>query len=208
MNREARSLVTIVLALSVLGVAVGLIWQWWSPNGPPGYVLGPGLVQPGETETFVAADGRFAVLMLGCGVLAALVVWFGRMARGPGAVLALAVGGLAAALLAGWIGGLVRADGHYYPCGNGTAQCIDHLALSVRMHGLYFLQAAAAVLVYAMCVAFAVADDLGSPDPVRDQIRNQSGASVWPDVQLQYAGGDGDGAGRPQQGQFPPQEHG
>ncbi|MEO6885707.1 MAG: hypothetical protein ABI232_05380 [Jatrophihabitantaceae bacterium] len=208
MNREARSLVTIVLALSVLGITFGFIWQWWSPNGPAGYVLGPGLVQPGETETFAATDGRFAVLMLGCGVLAALVVWFGRVARGPGAVLALAVGGLAAALLAGWIGGLVRAGGHYYPCGDGTARCIDHLGLSVRMHGLYFLQAAAAVLVYAICVAFAAADDLGRPDPIRDQVRHQLSGSVRSDVQLQYVGGDGDGVGSPQQSQFPPQEHG
>ena len=41
------------------------------------------------------------------------------------------------------------------------------MPLWVQMHGLLFLEATLAVLVYSLFVAFAVDDDLGRPDPVR-----------------------------------------
>jgi hypothetical protein len=196
-NSEGRSLAVIVVTMIAAGGLLGLVWQWWSPAGPAAYVIGPGLIQPDETEAFVAGDGRFAVIMLASGIAAGLLVWFARLARGSGAVLALTLGGLAGA-------GLADLVGHLTGGGQGSGKTntvISELPLAVHMHGLLLVEAVAAVLVYGLCVSFATNDDLGEPDPVREQAR----ASVRPDVELQYAGGHGDGAGGPQQGDLTPQ---
>jgi hypothetical protein len=203
----------VVVLLWALGGVLGLLWQWWSPAGPAGYVIAPGRIQPDETEAFIAADGRYALIVLAVGVLAALVLWFAGICRGVGAVFVLAVGGLGGAAATALAGHLARAAGRHYSCGDGTARCIDHLRLSVHAQGLLFVEAAAAVLVYGLCVAFAKADDLGRPDPLRELALGPaastdagSGAgSVGVDVELQHSGRHRDGAGGAQQGEFPPQ---
>jgi hypothetical protein len=202
---ELRAAGVLVGGLAVLGAVVGLIWQLWSPARPLAYVVDVRTVgkifsvpqlQPAESESFAASDGRFMILMLGVGVLAGLGTWSARAIRGALAVLALAVGALAGAGVAALVG---HATGGGQ--GSGPAGTVIRATLSVHMYGLLFVQAAAAVLVYALCVAFAAQDDLGRPDPARDRAR----CSVGLTVQLQDAGGDRDGPGRPQQGQLPAQ---
>jgi hypothetical protein len=189
----------VVVLLWALGGVLGLIWQWWSPAGPAGYVIRPGVVQPDETESFVAGDGRYAVLTVAVGIAAGLLVWFLAVARGTLAALALAAGCLGGAVLTEFVG-------HW--TGGGTADgrantVLAHLPLSLHMGGLRYAEAAAAMLVYGLCVAFTVHDDLGRPDPLRDAVR-----SVRADVQLQDVGSDGDRPGGPQQGDLTPQQHG
>jgi len=198
--RTAPLAVTVVLMWAAGGV-LGLLWQWWAPAGPAGYFVTPGQVQPDETEAFVAGDGRYALIAIVIGVVAALIVWFGRIDRGIPAVLALAVGGLGGAAAMAAVGHVMRRDGHTYSCGSGTASCIDHLALSVHAHGLLLVEAAAAVLVYGLCVAFAKDDDLGAPDPVGELARGSVGA----DVELQHSGRHRDRVGETQQGDLPPE---
>lgn len=197
--RIAHLAVTVVLMWAAGGV-LGLIWQWWTPAGPAGYLVAPGQVQPDETEAFVAGDGRFATIAIAVGILAALIVWFGRIGRGIPAVLALTVGGLGGAAATAGVGHVIRRDGNKYPCGSGSL-CIDHLGLSVHAHGLVLVEAAAAALVYGLCVAFAKDDDLNVPDPVRELARS----SVGPDVELQNSGRHRDRVGDTQQGDLPPQ---
>jgi hypothetical protein len=194
---DYRRVVAIVVAMSAVGALLGLVWQWWSPGGPAGYVIGAGKIQPDETEAFVAGDGRYAVIVLASGIAAGLLVWFARLARGAPAVVALALGGLGGA-------GLTALVGHSTSGGTDTGKTnsvINELPLSVHISGLILIEAAIAVLVYGLCVSFANDDDLGEPDPLRESAR----ASVRPDVQLQYAGGDSDGPGGLQQGYLPPQ---
>ena len=199
---QLRSMVVVVAAMWVVGALLGLVWQWWSPPGSAGYIIGPGRIQADETEAFVAGDGRYGLIVLVCGILAGLLVWFARpTTRGSGAVVALALGGLGG----GWLTEVVgRLTGGGTDSGRANT-VVAHLPLSVHMSGLLFVEAAAAVLVYGLCVSFAVADDLGLPDPQRDAAR---GSSVGRQVQLQHAGGDGDGPGGPQQGDLPAQQHG
>jgi hypothetical protein len=194
---DVRSLVAIVAIMAGAGGLLGLVWQWWSPAGPAAYVIGPGLIQPDETEAFVAGDGRYAVIVVAAGILAGLLVWFAKIARGTPAVIALALGGLAGAELTALVGHLAGGGKD----SGKTNTIINELPLSVHTSGLVLIEAAAAVLVYGLCVSFAKDDNLDQPDPVRDQAR----ASVRPDVQLQYSGGDGDGPGGVQQGYLPPQ---
>jgi hypothetical protein len=106
----------------------------------------------------------------------------------------------------------VRGGGTHYSCGAGT--CVDHLPLTVHMHGLWFVEAFLAVLVYGLFVAFAVADDLGRPDPkpraatyppvpVASAVGSQGysvgsqGYSVGSEGDAQHGGGHGDAAGVP-----------
>jgi hypothetical protein len=192
----------VVLVMWAAGALLGMIWQWWSPAGPAGYVLGPGRVQPDETEAFVAGDGRYAALVVAAGIAFGALAWLSRMRRGVPAISALTLGGLGGALVTAVIGHTVRGAGRHYACGTGT--CIDHLRLSVHAHGLVLIEAAAAVLVYGLVVAFTRSDDLGEPDP----LRRWAQGSVGTDVELEHAGRHRDGVGGAQQGDFPPQQPG
>ncbi|TAM82324.1 MAG: hypothetical protein EPN43_13675 [Jatrophihabitans sp.] len=188
---DLRAAALIVAVTTLAGLVLGLVWGWWSPPGPAALVVGGGAFQPDETEAFVAADGRYAVLAVGAGLCCALVVWFARLARGVTAQVAVGVGSMGSAVamaVAGrWTGGGSTAG--------AVGTVVPRLPVSVHMHGLLFVQAAVAVLVYGMCASFARADDLGRPEP----------ASVGRERHLHDAGGDGDAAGGLEQPQFPPQ---
>ncbi|MCU1657445.1 MAG: hypothetical protein JWO57_2101 [Pseudonocardiales bacterium] len=190
---DLRAGAFIVAALAGLGALLGVLWQWWSPPGPLGYVIAPHAVQPNESEAWIAADGRFAVIGIATGLLAAVIVWLLRPTRGPVALAALAVGGLAGSALTELVGHLL-AGGR----GNGpTNTYIRELPLSLHMHGLLLAEAGVAVLVYGLCVAFARQDDLGRPE--------QPATSVQVDEQPQYGRGYGDAASAFQQPYLPPQ---
>jgi hypothetical protein len=195
---DLRGGALVVGAMTVVGFLLGLVWGWWSPPGPAALVLGGGQFQPDETESFVAGDGRFAVLALATGIAAGLIVWVTRVARGVAAQVAVGLGGLGGALamaVAGrWTGGGSSAG--------RVGDVVAHLPLSVHMHGLLLLEAAAAVLVYGMCASFAARDDLGRPEPL--PAADADAGLVGAGGQLQHDGGDGDGAGRAEQRQFPP----
>jgi uncharacterized protein DUF2567 len=201
--RDLRAGGIVVSALAVMGVILGLVWAWWSPPGPKAVTLSDGAIWPyEESETFVRTDGRFAAICLAVGIVAALLLWLRTRLRGPIALAALCVGGLVGALV-------MRTTGYYagggdtdaVKCGlpQGYGGCIKQLPVSVHIEGLMLVEAAAAVLVYSLCAAFAVRDDLGRRDPMRvmAQRRRAEAASVRRSAQAQDAGRDGDGAGQP-----------
>jgi hypothetical protein len=191
-REDVRTGVYVVLILAVLGALLGVLWQWWSPPGPLGYVVAPHAIQPDETEAFIAADGRFAVICASVGLLAGLVAWFRTSTRGPVMALALGIGGL----LGSYITGLV---GHALAGGTDTGKTntlLQHLPLTVHMRGLYLLEATVAVLIYGVCASFAADDDLGRPDPT-------SSVGVWDE--MEHVGGNRDAAGALQQPYLPPQ---
>lgn len=165
---ELQAAARIVTALALTGVPIGLIWAWWSPPGPRALLFSGGKVQPEESEAFVAGDGRYAILVVAVGLLAGLIAWSAKAARGTIVVLALAAGGLTGAaitVLVGRLAGGGTADGKV-----GTI--VEQLPLSLHATGLLFLEAAAAVFVYGLCVSFAAADDLGRPDADRELARS------------------------------------
>lgn len=194
-TRQLRAAALVFLALAAVGCLLGPVWSWWSPPGPLGERIPAGIIAD-ETEAFIAADGRFAVLTVGVGVLAAVLAWFVRSARGPWMVAALGLGGVVGALLTDVVGRAVRGGGNTVPVAAGVGR-IAHLPLQVHATGLLLLEGAAAALVYGLCVAFTASDDLGRADPVRDSVRRAG--------QPDDRGGDGDTAGALQQGDFAPQ---
>lgn len=166
---QLRAAGLVLAVLAVLGVVLGPVWELWSPPGPAGAVLPQG-IQADETEAFVAGDGRFTLIVLIVGVLAAVAAWYLpalRRARGPYVALALAVGGVAGAALTEYVGYLIRGQGSHFACDSATGRCIDHLPLTVHMHALLLVEAVVATLGYSLFTAFAVADDLGRPDPAQ-----------------------------------------
>lgn len=193
---DLRTAAVLVVGIAALGAVLGLVWSAWSPAGPRAFVYRPGRAFAyEESESWVAADGRYLVLTVAVGLLVGLGLWLSKRNRGVLVILALAAGGLGGALLTDWVG---------YLTGGGTDAgpvntIIRHLPLSLHMHGLWFLEPAVAVLVYALLAAFTTHDDLGRPDPVREA------ASVDPVRDAQDGRRYGDAAGVLQQHQFPPQ---
>ncbi|MDT4936188.1 MAG: hypothetical protein QOK11_4080 [Pseudonocardiales bacterium] len=190
-REELRVAAYLVLALVVAGAVLGVLWQWWSPPGPAGFVLAPHAVQPDETESWVAADGRFAVLCGGTGLVAGLLIWFHRASRGPAVAAGLVVGGSAGSALTELVGHLLGGGKASGP----TNTVLTELPLSVHMQGLRFLEPAVAVLAYCLMAAFAKEDDLGRAEP----------GSVGLDDQPEYGGGYGDAAGALHESYLPPQ---
>lgn len=169
---DLRFGVVVVLALAVLGAVLGVIWYWWSPAGPLGFVVAPHAIQPDEVETYAATDGRFAVIAAAAGLASGAVLWLWRSSRGPATAAALAVGGLAGAACTDLVG---RALDH------GTTQgavgtVIRNLPLRVHSDALLLVEPMIALLLYSVLAAFASADDLG----------RGSGASVAVGDELQH----------------------
>jgi hypothetical protein len=188
---ELRVAAYLVLALAVTGAVLGVLWQWWSPPGPAGFVLGPHAIQPDETESWVAADGRFAALCGGTGLVAGLLMWSYRASRGPAVAAGLVLGGFAGSALTELVGHLLGGGK-----GSGaTNTVLNELPLSVHMQGLRFLEPAVAVLAYCLMAAFAKDDDLGRPDPGSVQLGDEP----------QHGGGYGDAAGALHESYLPPQ---
>ncbi|TMR88484.1 hypothetical protein EJK15_65935, partial [Nonomuraea basaltis] len=76
MTREVRAFAVTVLTLATLGAAAGLLWSGVSPRAP--YQVteqGTALADP-STQALIAADGWFAVITGGLGLLSGGVAWF------------------------------------------------------------------------------------------------------------------------------------
>jgi hypothetical protein len=163
---------TILVALAVIGVLLGLLWAAISPR-TKGFVYLPNAVIPEESESLIAADGRFLLLTGAAGIVVAVAAWMRRSARGPATALALIAGGLLGALLTDFIGRLV-SGGH----DTGTLNTVVTLPLRVHARGLLLIEAALAAFIYAACALFARRDDLGVAEA--DAAAPPRLVDVWP----------------------------
>jgi hypothetical protein len=186
--------------LAVVGALAGLIWAGWSHTATRGLVYTKTAIIPDETEGFISSDGRFAVITAVIGLVAAIVVWRWRDARGPFMAAALAAGCVIGALITDLVGRLM---------GGGTTSgtvgtVLRRLPLEVHATGLVFLQALLAVGLYVIVAAFVNPDDLGR-SRVAPAGRDPSAALVGAAVDLQQSGRDRDAAGTPEQDDLAPQ---
>jgi len=159
-RRDVRLAVVTILVLILVGLVLGGLWELISPARPRGYVISAGII-PDETESFVASDGRFAIITALAGLAAALIVWARPATRGPVAIVGLAVGSLLGAAATDLAGRLL---------GGGTTSgkvntSIAALPLQVHATVLLVLQALIAVLGYGLLTLFSSQDDLGRPLP-------------------------------------------
>ncbi|MEN8653302.1 ABC transporter permease [Streptomyces sp. 21So2-11] len=104
LSTEVARAALVVAALTVAGVALGLLWMWLAPRVPLVSTDKAVFLQDTEGEEAVGADGTFVLLALAFGaVSAAVVFWFNRRGGVP-LVVALLLGGLFGSLLAWGIG--------------------------------------------------------------------------------------------------------
>ncbi|WP_323180945.1 ABC transporter permease [Streptomyces sp. NBC_01142] len=104
LKTELRDSAVVLVAVTLLGVALGLLWLWLAPRVP---LISNGkavFLQDTEGESAVGADGTFALLALGFGALSAAAVFWFRRRGGVALVVGLALGGLLGSLLAWGIG--------------------------------------------------------------------------------------------------------
>jgi Protein of unknown function (DUF2567) len=172
-RREALVALLTVVGLVVLGVLLGVLWAKISPDRPRGLVIDAGII-PDETESFVASDGRFAILTAIAGVLAALVLWSRPAWRGPAALIGLAVGGALGALatdgIGRWLGG--------GSTGGPVDTTIDALPLQVHAVVLLGVETMFAMLCYGVLALFSTRDDLGNPVGAPRPVETDSSAGV------------------------------
>ena len=181
---RGRAAVTVVIGLTVAGVAVGALWAWIAPpiHGVIALTKSGDRVHAAlgaETDNYFNAAFLFVGLLVVLAVVTAVLVWQWRPHRGPLLCAALAIGSAAAAGAASGVGWLiVRA--RYDVIDIGGAQISpEHRVVYVTEAPPVFFAAsgwliatsvlfpvAMAALVYSMIAVSSSRDDLGGWPPV------------------------------------------
>jgi hypothetical protein len=104
-RRDVTRCVAIVVGMVLLGAPVGLLWSALAPHYTVVFDAGQATYPFIEsTKAFIGVEGTFVAVTFVVGALCgALAWWFGR-SSGPWTVVALAVGGVLAALVAAHVG--------------------------------------------------------------------------------------------------------
>jgi hypothetical protein len=187
----------VVLALILIGILAGLLWQVWTVR-TRGFDIGNGVIIPDETEGWIGADAHFGIITGTVGLAAGLLTWRWRTVRGPAMVAALTVGGVLGSLIAAWVGHVTGGGNHTLVA---TTNVVTQLPLSVHMTGLFLVQAIAALAVYLVAALASASDDLGVSTGVPTPTPASAGAEHRPDDPRWHRYGPG-GA---QQGDLAPQ---
>ncbi|GHI08405.1 AAA family ATPase [Streptomyces cellostaticus] len=128
MKTEVREAAVITVAVALGGVLLGLLWSWLAPHVPlvgdeadRSWVV---YLKDTEGEQAVGADGTFALLGLGFGLVSAVAVFLLRRRGGVPLVVALGLGGLLGSLLAWrlgiWLGPESDVIAHAKAVGKGV----------------------------------------------------------------------------------------
>ncbi|AIA03042.1 ABC transporter permease [Streptomyces noursei ZPM] len=162
--RELREGVLIALAVAVSGVVLGVLWAWLAPRVPLIADTHNVYLKNTEGEEAIGADGTFALLAFGFGVVTAAVVFLVRRRGGIPLVVSLAVGGLLGAVLA-WVTGMWLGP---------TPDVVAHakqVGAGVVFDGPLRLQAKGALLAWpiaAMLTQIVLTGLFGPRDPELD----------------------------------------
>jgi hypothetical protein len=154
------------LVIFALGGPLGLLWHWLAPSVP---VLDAGaggiVVNDPSPEQYIAADGWYAMLGLGFGLVVAVVAWLVmRKDRGPFLLLGVVLGTFGAGYLMGpWIGGLI-GRGSYHHWEQTAVQGATYLAPpQVHSVGPRLVPAFAAAIVLTLLAGWSNDPDLDEP---------------------------------------------
>ncbi|MGN9839427.1 hypothetical protein ACTMTI_15030 [Nonomuraea sp. H19] len=107
MSREVRAFAVTVLTLAALGAAAGLLWSGVSPRAPYQVTADGTVLADPSTQALIAADGWFAVITGGLGLLCGGVAWFAARQWMLPVLLGLCAGGVLGAFLTLWVGSAV-----------------------------------------------------------------------------------------------------
>jgi hypothetical protein len=190
----------VALALSVvvmlLGLPLGVLWSVLAPHTPAVMTAQGPVYEHPNGEQPIGAEGTYVLLMLGAGLVLAILAWtlLGRY-RGVAVLLALGLGGLGAGLLTSWYG---------HRIGRTTAPVGAHfdaaVNLRVREVGLWhgFLPYArgdvlflslAAILIYVLLAGFSPYPSLRRPSA--EELAEELPVARWTPTGSVGAAGDG-----------------
>ncbi|MEU5163657.1 hypothetical protein AB0G74_29160 [Streptomyces sp. NPDC020875] len=162
---DLRDGAVVLVAVTVLGVVLGLLWLWLAPRIP---LISDGkavFLENSEGEAAIGADGTFALLGLAFGAISAAGVFLYRRRGGVLLVVALALGGLLGSVLAWrfglWFGPLDDVAAAARKAGPGVA--FDG-PLELRSYGALLTWPLAAMVVHLLLTAIFPARDAESKD--------------------------------------------
>lgn len=96
---------TVTAGSVLLGAPAGLLWSAIAPRIRVSFKAdGPAAQDLESTKAFIGADGSYLLVMLAAGLLCGALGWWFARRTGPWTVVALAAGGLLAALVAARVG--------------------------------------------------------------------------------------------------------
>ena len=164
-RRTVLVAVSVLAAMAVAGAPLGLLWSWLAPTVP---VINAGqngiVVNDPSPEEYIAADGWFTLIGFGFGLLAAVLIWLVlRRDRGPGLLLGVALGGLAAALVMWQVGRLVGLSSWNDWQGSSTAGQTFDRPPDLHARGALLVIAFAAVIVTTLLAGWSNDPDLDLP---------------------------------------------
>ncbi|GAA5052686.1 hypothetical protein HNP84_001457 [Thermocatellispora tengchongensis] len=164
--RHLRDFAATVLILAVAGVAAGLLWSYVAPRAPYVPTDGGLVLADASTQSLIAADGWFAVITGGAGIVcgvAAFAIGRDRLTM----VLSLAGGGLLAGFLARWIGGAVNLGTPSVSASGVTGHVVPG-SLGLTATGVIVSWPLLAVAVFGLMVGFGTYRDTPPPPPPLD----------------------------------------
>ncbi|MFE7131490.1 DUF2567 domain-containing protein [Streptomyces sp. NPDC057638] len=164
LRADRRDGLVVTAAVTVLGVAMGLLWLWLAPRVP---MVSDGravFLENSEGEQAAGADGTFALLGVGFGALSALGVFLYRRRGGWILVAGLALGSVLGALLAyftgSWLGPTDDIAAHAKAVGRGVT--FDG-PLRLGAEGVLLVWPLVAMVTHLLLTALAGPRD---PDPL------------------------------------------
>jgi hypothetical protein len=146
------------LAITVLGVPVGLLWAAVAPRTAYQVAGGRTLLADPETQTLIAADGWFAVLTAAAGLLCGLAAYVlaGRVGE-LGPLAGIAVGGAAAAVVAWWLGHVSGLGAYHHALRASADGTLVRAPLTLHALGVVLAWPLTAVVVFGLLEALDVA---------------------------------------------------
>jgi hypothetical protein len=174
MKTELRESAVVLVAVAIMGVALGLLWLWLAPRVP---LISNGkavFLKDTEGEEAVGADGMFVLLALAFGAVSAAAVFLFRRRGGIALVVALAVGGVLGSMLAWgmgvWFGPTGDVVAHARAVGGGVT---FDAPLELKAYGALLVWSVAAMVMHLTLTAlFGPRDpepewpEYGAPGPV------------------------------------------
>ncbi|GAA0323659.1 hypothetical protein NE235_05180 [Actinoallomurus spadix] len=147
------------LAITVLGVPIGLLWVAIAPRTVYLVSGGKGVLADPESQTLIAADGWFAVLTAAAGLLCGLTAYLlaGRWGE-PGLLAGIAAGGAAAAVVAWRLGHLFGASAYDHALRTAGDGARAGAPLGLHAYGVLLAWPLIAVVAFGLLEALDVAN--------------------------------------------------
>jgi hypothetical protein len=153
------------LIIAAAGALLGVLWHFLSPTVP---VLDAGqsgiVVNDPSPEEYVAADGWFTIIGFAFGLVVAVAAWLVmRRDRGPGLLLGVTIGALAAAPVAWQVGRQIGLRAYEHWRDTATAGATYHAPPDLHTHSALLVPAFAAVIVTTLLAGWSNDPDLEQP---------------------------------------------